>query len=292
MTFPRQSDVAVPLLETLDHLGGSATPKDIYPLVAKYFPQLTDEDLEQRLESYPSTRKWWNLVQWVRQRLVESGEIDGSTRGIWVITKKGRLRLLGAATASAPTTQANIASPQKSQFSSLAGPAYEATLRDLANQSRDDAKTRLLLELKQLSPQAFELFCRELLQQLGYKNVAVTKRSGDGGIDGFGDFRQGAVSIKSAFQAKRWTDTPVGRPEIDKLRGAIQGDYDHGVFITTSRFSKEAEAASYKKGAISVLLLDGSAIAELMLERGIGVRREPVYLYEIASDFFEFESES
>lgn len=291
MAFPKQSDVDLPLLETLVKLGGSAKPKIIYPVVATYFPQLTEEDLEQRLESYPSTRKWWNLVQWVRQRLVDSGEIDGSTRGVCAITEKGRIRLSGMPTQT--TTNAQPAKPPSNPtLETTTAIQSEITLRDLANQSRDDAKSRLLFELKQLSPHAFELFCMELLQQLGYKNVAVTKRSGDGGIDGFGDFRQGAVSIKSAFQAKRWSDTPVGRPEIDKLRGAIQGDYDHGVFITTSRFSKEAEAASYKKGAISVLLLDGQAIAELMLERGIGVRREPVYLYEIASDFFEFESGS
>ena len=291
MAFPRQSDVDVPLLDTLRKLGGSAKPKDIYPIVATYFPQLTDEDLEQRLESYPSTRKWWNLVQWVRQRLVDSGEIDGSKRGVWVITDKGRLRLDGGLSPT-PIAKPNSISQFQPEPAALFTAPSEATLRDLANQSRDEAKSRLIFELKQLSPHAFELFCMELLQQLGYKNVAVTKRSGDGGIDGFGDFRQGAVSIKSAFQAKRWTDTPVGRPEIDKLRGAIQGDYDHGVFITTSRFSKEAESASYKKGAISVLLLDGQAIAELMLERGIGVRREPVYLYEIASDFFEFDAGS
>lgn len=293
MAFPKQSDVDLPLLETLRKLGGSAKPQDVYPIVAEYFPELTEDDLEQRLESYPSTRKWWNLVQWVRQRLVDSGEIDGSTRGVWKISEKGISRLSGAETpavASASSTPKGTSAQTGADAHKPSLPQLELTLRDLANRSRDEAKARVLSELKQLSPHGFELFCMELLQQLGYRNVAVTKRSGDGGIDGYGDFRQGAVSIKSAFQAKRWVDAPVGRPEIDKLRGAIQGDYDHGVFITTSRFSKEAEAASYKKGAISVLLLDGQAIAELMVERGIGVRREPVYLYEVASDFFDFDS--
>ena len=122
--------------------------------------------------------------------------------------------------------------------------------------------------------------------------MTVTGRGADGGIDGDGDFRQGAVSIRSAFQAKRWKENPVRRPEIDKFRGAIQGDYDHGVFLTTSRFTKDATEASYKKGAITILLLDGQAIAELIIERGIGVVRQPVYLYEIADDFFTFESET
>jgi restriction system protein len=209
----------------------------------------------------------------VRQHLVEAGEIDGSTRGVWTITEKGRARLNTArrapvATQSTPTS-----------------------LRDLANKSRDEAKARLLTELKNLTPTAFEHFCLELLQQLGFRSVAVTRRGADGGIDGYGDFRQGAVSIKSAFQAKRWTEAPVRRPEIDKLRGAIQGDYDHGVFITTSRFTKEATEASYKKGAITILLLDGEGIVELMIERGIGVVRQPVYLYEIVEDFFTFDTD-
>jgi len=80
----------------------------------------------------------------------------------------------------------------------------------------------------------------------------------------------------------------VGRPEIDRLRGALQGEFDHGVFITTSRFTKDATEASFKKGAISILLLDGDTVAELMIERGIGVTKRPLYLYEVDDEFFDF----
>lgn len=279
MPFPKQGDIEIPLLKVLAESGGGAKPRDIYPKVAEYFPELTPEEQEQRLESSASTRKWWNLVQWVRQRLVESRQIDGSTRGVWTLTDAGRARLAAPRGQTVGIRAPKVATEQ----------AVDLTLRDLANRSRDQAKSRLLTELKGLTPRGFEHFCMELLQQLGFSKVAVTRRAGDGGIDGFGDFRQGAVSIRSAFQAKRWADAPVGRPEIDKLRGAIQGDYDHGVFITTSRFTKEATEASYKKGAITILLLDGSAIAELMIERGIGVVRQPLYLYEIDTDFFDFD---
>lgn len=279
MPFPKQGDIEIPLLKVLAESGGSAKPRDLYPKVAAYFPELTPEELEQRLESSASTRKWWNLVQWVRQRLVESYQIDGSTRGVWTLTDAGRARL-AAPDKPASGRPATKLPPEQ---------VVDLTLRDLSNKSRDQAKSRVLTELKSLTPRGFEHFCMQLLQQLGFNDVEVTRRAGDGGIDGFGDFRQGAVSIRSAFQAKRWADAPVGRPEIDKLRGAIQGDYDHGVFITTSRFTKEATEASYKKGAITILLLDGSAIAELMLERGIGVVKQPLYLYEIDADFFDFD---
>jgi restriction system protein len=275
MAFPRQSEIEIPLLRTLADSGGSAKPRDVYPKVSSCFPELTTAEQEQRLESSPSTRKWWNLVQWVRQSLVTAGEIDGSTRGVWTITPKGAARL-------------QVDKPGRQRPSE----SRDLSLRDLANRSRDEAKARLLTELRGLSPSAFEHFCRALLQHLGFRDVTVTKRSGDGGIDGYGDFRQGAVSIKSAFQAKRWTEAPVGRPEIDRLRGALQGEYDHGVFITTSRFTKDATEASYKKGAISILLLDGDAVVELMIDRGIGVLKQPLYLYEVAEDFFDFDDEA
>jgi restriction system protein len=276
VSFPKQIDVELPLLKALADLGGEAPPREIYRLVASQFPTLTLEEQEERLESYPSTKKWNNLVQWARQRLVDLGEIDGSERGIWRMTATGRERLSRSHSGAEPAT--------KLLSAAAVGPSLN--LRDLVNANTQEIKTRLVAELNQLTSRTFEQFCREFLSHLGYRNVLVTRRSQDGGIDGHGDFRQGAISIRSAFQAKRWAANAVGRPEIDKFRGAIQGEYDHGVFLTTGRFSKDAKLASYKKGAITVLLLDGTAIAELLLERGLGVRRLPLYIYDIDDEFF------
>lgn len=281
MPFPKQVEIEVPLLNALVEFGGQARPRDVYPVVARSFPTLTAEEQEERLENYPSTRKWSNMVQWARQRLVDAGELDGSQRGVWKITAAGRARL--EAEQSAVKQDGGLPG-------ALARLPAEG-LRDLVNTNVEETKSRLITELRALTPRAFEHFCKELLVRLGYRNVDVTRRSQDGGIDGHGDFRQGAISIRSAFQAKRWTENAVGRPEIDRFRGAIQGEYDHGVFLTTSRFSKDATEASYKKGAITILLLDAKAIADLLVERGLGVRRIPLHLLEIDEDFFDIEDE-
>jgi restriction system protein len=74
MSFPKQSEIELPLLKTLQELGGKAEPKELYPRLAAIFPQLTQEDLAARLPSSPSTFRWHNLVQWSRQKLVEKGE--------------------------------------------------------------------------------------------------------------------------------------------------------------------------------------------------------------------------
>ena len=282
MPFPRQVEIEVPLLAALVDLGGEAKPRDVYPLVAARFPQLTLEEQEERLENFPSTRKWSNLVQWIRQRLVDLGQVDKPQHGIWRITDEGRARL---------ARESSSAQPLKPEPAATATPPPALSLRDLVNAGIGEIKGRLLGELKDLTPTAFEHFCKEFLAHLGYRNVQVTRKSPDGGIDGHGDFRQGAVSIRSAFQAKRWAENTVGRPEVDQFRGAIQGDYDHGVFLTTSRFSEGAMAASTRKGAITIMLLDGNAIVDLMLERGLGVRKAPLYVNDEDEEFFDLEDQ-
>jgi restriction system protein len=275
MAFPKQFEIELPLLQTIQELGGSGKPKEIYPHVSKRFPQLTEEDLIAKLPSSPSTFKWHNLVQWCRQGLIDKGELDGTTRGVWKLTQKGKDRVKPNFTSN-PTSELFAAS-------------QHVTLKDLIYQNEGEVKNRIIAELKTLKASEFEQFCASLLQLLGYQELKVTTGGPDGGIDGHGHFRQGVVTIRSAFQAKRWTQNPVGRPEIDKFRGAIQGDFDHGVFLTTGRFTKDAEAASIKKGAITLLLLDGDAIAETMVKFGIGVTKRPVQLLDINAEFFKFE---
>jgi restriction system protein len=279
MAYPKQHAIEVPLLKAIRDLGGEVKPKQVYPIVAQAFPDLTEDDLSEKLPSSPSTFKWHNLVQWARQSLVEKHQIDGSTRGIWAITDAGISRLSGADSSTPADTPSDLF------------PAPASTLKDLVYENEEQVKDRILTELKGLTPTGFEHFCLTLLQELGYDEIAVTGRGADKGIDGYGNFRQGVVTIKSAFQAKRWMENPVSRPEIDKFRGAIQGDFDHGVFLTTSRFTKDAEAASVKKGAITILLLDGEAIATQMIRKGLGVTKTPLFLFDVDSDFFDFDSD-
>lgn len=272
MSFPNQHEIRIPLLESIVQLGGAAAPKDLYPVVAQRFPDLTEEDQNQKLESSPSTKKWWNLVQWARQALVEEGLIDGSKRGIWAITKKGEAEIKLVGSPISPTQS-------KKEFAS--------SLRDLANSNRDEIISRIKYELDNLTGHEFEHFCSTFLEQIGYSDLVVTKKSGDGGLDGYGNFKMGIVHLKSAFQAKRWKSNPVGSQDIDQFRGAIQGTFEHGIFLTTSKFSKQAKDISVKHGAVSIHLIDGDEIVNTLISHGLGIKREPVFTYEIDEEFFK-----
>ena len=255
--LPSQKEVEVPLLEALEKLGGKGRPKDIYPLVTKKFPQIDNKDLAEILPS--GGNRWTNRIQWVRQRLIKKGEVDSPAHGVWGITEKGRRRL------GAPIL----------------------SLVDFYKDYETSFRAELLERLQNLSPRDFEHFGRRLLRTYGFLDVEVTQISKDGGIDGYGKLQVGLATMNVAFQCKRWQGN-VGRTEVDKFRGAISGEFEQGIFFTTSDFTPDAKDASLKKGAVPIILINGEGIINLMIEKGFGVERVPLYLYyERPSDFIE-----
>lgn len=145
-------------------------------------------------------------------------------------------------------------------------------------------KDQILCQLKDIEPETFEIFCKKLLSSYGFKDLKVTRKSKDGGIDGYGKLKVGISHLNVAVQCKRWNKTSVGRTEIDKFRGAIQGDYEQGIFITTSKFSSEAMRATTKKGAVPIIMIDGSMIVDIMIEKKLGVEIENLPIYINALD--------
>jgi restriction system protein len=87
-------------------------------------------------------------------------------------------------------------------------------------------------------------------------------------------------------QAKRWVPT-VGRPEIQKFAGALHGQHaTKGIFITTSDFSRDAIDYVSKIGS-KIVLIDGSRLAELMIEFGVAVATDATYTVKrIDNDLF------
>jgi restriction system protein len=159
-----------------------------------------------------------------------------------------------------------------------------SNLKNLHEEYLKAFKLKLVEQLKEIDPNTFELFCKKLLKVYGFKDLKVTRPKRDGGIDGFGKLKVGISYLNVAVQCKRWKNTTVGRTEIDKFRGAIQGDYEQGIFLTTSQFSKEALNATIKKGAVPIILIDGMMIVDIMIEKKFGIEIEEMPIYINALD--------
>jgi|HubBroStandDraft_4_1064222.scaffolds.fasta_scaffold52062_2 restriction system protein len=276
--MPKQVEMELPLLAALEKLGGKAKPQDVYVTVTKSFPALTEADLAEQLQS--GGNRWRNRIQWVRQRLVEMGEMESPSFGTWAITAKGLARLRGGPIAGQPR-----APESEAAHSTVSPPPLEAltppsqNFEETVEEYQAAFKARLLQKLHDLSPRKFEEFAGVLLERYGFVNVEITGRSGDGGIDGRGELKLGLAVVRAGFQCKRW-QPQVGSPEVQSFRGAIQGQCELGYLFTTSTFSAPAQAESVRKGAVPIILFDGNQIGEIMIEKEIGVRRRQVALYE------------
>jgi restriction system protein len=149
----------------------------------------------------------------------------------------------------------------------------------------------LLSKIKEASPQFFERLVVELLVAMGYggsrKDAGQTVgRAGDGGIDGV--IKEDRLGLDVIYiQAKRWEGV-VGRPEIQKFAGALQGQRaKKGVFITTSGFSKEAH--DYVALIDNrIILIGGKELAAMMVDFGVGVSKVASYdIKRLDSDYFD-----
>jgi restriction system protein len=114
-------------------------------------------------------------------------------------------------------------------------------------------------------------------------------RTGDEGIDGI--IKEDRLGLDIIYvQAKRWANTVVGRPEIHKFAGALQGQRARkGVFITTSTFTKEAREFSSVIDN-KIVLIDGDELAQLLIDHNVAVT--PVRSFEIKRvdlDYFNEE---
>jgi restriction system protein len=167
----------------------------------------------------------------------------------------------------------------------------EEALEDAYLRLRAEVEAELLETVKAGSPQFFERLVIDLLVQMGYggsreEAARAVGRSGDGGIDGVIDEDRLGLDV-IYVQAKRWEGS-VGRPEIQKFAGALQGQRaKKGVFITTSHFTKEAEDYAARIES-RIVLIDGRRLATLMFDANVGVApRVSFTVKTIDGDYFE-----
>jgi restriction system protein len=269
-----------PLLDCLRALGGSAKPREVSPWIAREL-KLPTSITESSLKS--GANRFHNQVQWARQYLVWAGLLDDSRRGIWALTPLGwKTRLDETAAHAVFLDRVRVNQAAARHDASL--PA--ATPDEPESVPPDEVQDAGLLGvLKSLPPYGFELICGRLLREHGFEDVEVTQRSRDGGIDGYGLLRLSPfVSMRVAFQAKRYKDV-VSRSAVGEFRNAMLGRAEKGVFITTGRFTADAESEATRDGVIPVELIDGDRLVELFQDAKIGVK--PKTVYEVDQAFFD-----
>jgi restriction system protein len=297
--IPDFQTIMLPFLRILSN-GKEHTTNETNLKLASLF-KLTDEEINQFLPS-GAAKTFPNRVAWAKSHLKMAGFIENTDRSSFKLTEAGKrflettptevnLKVLKTIPAyqertgrikedDAITDDDNI--PSNSTPEEILENSYLSIRKNLIQE--------LLQKIKSSSPDFFESLVVELLVKMGYGGSIVDAgrsigRAGDEGIDGI--IKEDKLGLDVIYiQAKRWENV-VGRPEIQKFVGALAGQgAKKGVFITTSRFTKEANEYQ-PKNETKIVLIDGEKLAELMIDYNLAVSTVNVFeIKRIDNDYF------
>jgi len=300
MAIPDYQTVMLPLLQFLSD-GKEHSIGELVDRLAEQF-HLLPEEREKLLGSGQQT-VIRNRAGWARTYLKKAGLIEATRRGYFRITERGHsvleqdlvridvkyLEQFPEFVAFRDLRREQVDERPES-LSANAEATPEEALDAAYQRLRIDLEAELLEQVKAASPSFFERLVVELLVRMGYGGTLrdagqAVGRSGDGGIDGI--IKEDRLGLDLIYvQAKRWDGT-VGRPEIQKFAGALQGHRARkGVFITSSVFSADAVDFAARIDS-KIVLIDGASLVRYMIDSGVGVSAYRTYeVKRIDSDYF------
>lgn len=299
MAIPDYQSIMLPLLRFAAD-GNEHSLREAIEFLSEKFG-LTDVEKNELLPSGQQPR-FDNRVAWARSYMNKAGLLEATRRGHFRITQRGREVL------SSNPSEINVKFleqfPEFVEFRAKQRDKEESTesaetetlqtpgeiLETAYQKLREDLSAELLKFVRGCSPSFFERLVIDVLVKMGYGGSRkeagkAIGRSGDEGIDGIiNEDRLGLDVIY--IQAKRW-QTTIGRPEIQKFAGALQGHRaKKGIFITTSDFSREAEDYVAKIDS-KIVLIDGEQLVQFMVDYNVGVAPDKLYeTKKIDSDYF------
>jgi restriction system protein len=269
-----------PLLQSLRLLGGSGTIEETNAKIVELMG-LSDEQLEVPHDPEHSARTEVEYrLAWARTYLKKYGVLENSSRGVWSLTAKGKeLDHIN------PKAVKRFMSEQRRN--SVPSPTSEPIDETSTQLSWREELMNVLLAME---PATFERLAQRLLRESGFIQVAVTGRTGDGGIDGKGIMRLGGLlSFHVIFQCKRYRGL-VSASQVRDFRGAMVGRADKGLLITTGNFTKDAMREATRDGAPAIDLVDGDQLLDKLKELNLGVQTRKIEVEQIEIDKTWFTS--
>jgi restriction system protein len=293
MEIPKFHETFIPILEVLSS-GETLHTRELQRVVIdKYFANLNAEQLAEKTKTGELLLN--NRIAWGKSYLKKGGYISYPERGTVKITEKGLKQKDGLTLKSVVEDSGtlNFYIEENIKSKGIINDPKEivnSSPQDLIDkgvtQIESEVKNDLLDKLKTIDPYYFEKVILILLKKMGYGEFIETSKSGDGGIDGI--INEDKLGLDKIYiQAKRFNENKVREKDIRNFIGAMSGDTNKGVFVTTSLFDigaiDKAKNAHHK-----IILIDGNKLVNLMHEFNVGVQIKSKYeIKQLDEDFFE-----
>lgn len=298
--MPKYGDLILPAIRAVHELGGSATTKEMTEYVLDRIDD-ADELLAVTYPNSPNESVLVNRVGFGRSYAKLIGAVETPSRGTYLLTPLGKqlLELDRSDPAAAHQQILELDREYRRTRPRPKRPAPAPGMQENENnqdetfdeedESTDAAAGRwpdvLLSRLHRLSPAGFEQFVLYLLREYGLELHRVGG-SGDEGVDGIGTAPISPVlSSRVAVQVKRYDPNgrPIGRDVVALFqRDAQTKGAERAILVTLGRFTEAARKAATVTSP-TVDLIDGTRVAELVLDKEIGVTLAPM----VDDDWFD-----
>lgn len=289
MEIPKFDETFIPILEILKSEKIFKTRELIEAVKTKFYSNLSDEQLKIKTKSGDFLID--NRIAWGKSYLKKGGYVYFPERGHVKITEKGKNHSssLSLNDLESESNLLNFYKQEKSNKSTdykLPISSPQDLIDEGFNKIENEIKNELLQKLKKIDPYFFEKVVLLLLKKMGYGDFIETAKSGDGGIDGI--INEDKLGLEKIYiQAKRFNEGKVREKDIRNFIGAMSGDTNKGVFVTTSEFDEKAlykaQSAHHK-----IICIDGAKLVTLMHEFNVGIQVKNTYeIKQIDEDFFD-----
>jgi restriction system protein len=291
MEIPKFDETFIPILEVLKDNKIYKSRELIELVKTKFYSELSDEQLKQQTKSGDLLID--NRIAWGKSYLKKGGYIIFPERGHVQITEKGKNHSTNLTVRDLENESSLFDFYRKEKdtdTNEIQKKVHISSPQDLIdegfNRIESDVKNELLIKLKSIDPYFFEKVVLKLLKKMGYGEFIETSKSNDGGIDGI--INEDKLGLDKIYiQAKRFNEGKVREKDIRNFIGAMSGDTNKGVFVTTSEFDikaiEKARSAHHK-----IICIDGIKLVSLMHEFNVGIQLKNIYeIKQIDEDFFD-----
>lgn len=270
---------SIPVL--LQEAGGRLDTAEIKEKVKDKYLDLCDDSIvcpyEKGSWHHPA---WEHLVDHGIQTLRKTDVIYNAQKGTWALTGRGPATVEVLGGTKGPERRSDSPPTPTHSISRLTAPPAEkpepVSVAETARSGPAGAdmliEEEIISRMTDMSPRQFEEFVGKLFEGLGYSDVDVVGRSGDGGVDVIGKLEAPLIgpSITVVCQVKRHKGN-VGPSDVGDLRGRWAHRADRLLIINLGGFTQGArEEAPAEAGRKEVSLVTGSELARLMGDKGIG----------------------
>lgn len=291
MEIPKFQETFIPILKVLENEDTLQTRELYRKVIDQFFSKLSKEQLEQKTKS--GDVLIINRIAWGKSYLKKGGFIEFPQRGFVKITEKGKKYSSDSLTLKQIENSDDFIefySEENNKTEHSPERIQHASPQDLIDEGFNkidiQVKDELLEKLKNIDPFYFEKVILILLKKMGYGDFIETSKTGDGGIDGI--INEDKLGLDKIYiQAKRYGENKVREKDIRNFIGAMSGDTQKGVFVTTSTFDEGARKKA-REAHHTIILIDGTKLVDLMHEHNVGIQIKNIYeVKEIDNDFFE-----